>query len=75
MNCGCEYLGGEISEVAVCYGVYPVHNPAHPKNCRAFAQDVLRIHGLKADLVILTEGPSTKNPNANNRIELLYLSG
>ena len=56
------------------YGVYAEHQPEHPGNWKAFAQQVLDAQGVTGNLVILTEGPSAKHPDANNRIELIDLS-
>jgi len=56
------------------YGVHPVYEPDHPEDWNAFARDWLRAHGLCENLVILTEGPSDKHPEANNRMEIIDLS-
>jgi len=56
------------------YGVYAQHQPEHPGNWKAFSQQVLDAQGVTGNLVVLTEGPSTKHPDANNRIELIDLS-
>ncbi len=56
------------------YGVYPVNEPYHPEDWKEFARKVLRLQGVAGNLVILTEGPSAKHPDANNRIELIDLS-
>ena len=55
------------------YGVYVLHQPEHPGDWKAFAQQVLDAQGVTGNLVVLTEGPSTKHPDANNRIELIDL--
>ena len=55
------------------YGVYPVHEPDHPEDWKAFARDWLRSHGVEENLVVLTEGPSSKHPEAHNRMELIDL--
>lgn len=55
------------------YGVWPVHQPEHPDDWKAFARDLLHSHGIEGTLVVLTEGPSSKHPDANNRIELIDL--
>jgi pyruvate kinase len=55
------------------YGVFPVHEPDHPEDWNAFARDWLRSHRLDGELVILTEGPSSKHPEANNRMEIIDL--
>jgi len=56
------------------YGVFPVHEPDHPEDWNAFAREWLRSHRLDGELVILTEGPSSKHPEANNRMEIIDLS-
>jgi len=55
------------------YGVYPVHESEHPEDWNAFARQWLRKHGVEGDLVILTEGPSSKHPETNNRMEIIDL--
>jgi pyruvate kinase len=56
------------------YGVYPVHEPDHPEDWNGFARKWLQDHGLKGNLVVLTEGPSAKHPEANNRMEIIDLN-
>jgi len=51
------------------YGVYPVHEAEHPEDWRQW----LQTHGVEGDLVILTEGPSSKHPEMNNRMEIIDL--
>ncbi|MEW6349865.1 MAG: pyruvate kinase [Thermodesulfobacteriota bacterium] len=53
------------------YGVFPVHEIAHPEDWRAYTQEWLRSHGIAGDLVVLTEGPSTNHPETNNRMEII----
>ena len=55
------------------YGVYPVHQPDYPEDWKVFGRDLLESQGIKGNLVVLTEGPSLKHPDANNRIELMDL--
>ncbi len=55
------------------YGIYPVHEAEHPDNWREYAQKWLQSHGIKGEMVLLTEGPSRKNPDANHRIEIITL--
>jgi pyruvate kinase len=55
------------------YGVHPVYAPEHPENWKTFAREWLREHGIDGDLVILTEGPSSKHPEANDRMEIINL--
>jgi pyruvate kinase len=55
------------------YGVHPEHAPEHPDDWKVFARNWLHEHGLDGDLVILTEGPSSKHPEANDRMEIINL--
>lgn len=56
------------------YGVYPVHEPEYPEDWRSYIATWLLAHGEKGDLVVLTEGPSTKHPEANHRMEIIDLT-
>jgi pyruvate kinase len=56
------------------YGVHPVHLPEHPDNWKDFARAWLRDQGLQGNLAVVTEGPSSRNPEANNRMEIIDLS-
>ncbi|MFC1580188.1 pyruvate kinase [Thermodesulfobacteriota bacterium] len=56
------------------YGTCPVHEPDHPDNWNAFAKEWLQEQGIGGDIVVLTEGPSTKHPEANNRMEIIDLA-
>jgi pyruvate kinase len=55
------------------YGVQPVFEQDYPENWKKFARDWLRSNNVKGELVILIEGPSSKNPEANHRMELIDL--
>ncbi|MCP4668317.1 MAG: hypothetical protein GY849_18390, partial [Deltaproteobacteria bacterium] len=55
------------------YGVYPVLEPDHPEDWKAFAGNLVKTQGLEGNLVVLTEGPSRKHPETNNRMELIDL--
>jgi pyruvate kinase len=55
------------------YGVHPVYEGEHPEDWRAYTTKWVEDHGVEGHLVILTEGPSTKHPEANNRMELIEL--
>jgi pyruvate kinase len=56
------------------YGIYSVHEADHPEDWNAFVRDWLRSHGVEGNLVVLTEGPSSKHPEANNRMEIIDLT-
>ena len=55
-------------------GVQPVHEPDHPEDWNAYSGKWVSGHGLAGDFVILTEGPSTKHPEANYRMEVIDLN-
>ncbi len=55
------------------YGVYPIHEPDHPEDWRSYIKKWLQDHGVDGNLVIVTEGPSTKHPEVNNRMEIIDL--
>jgi len=56
------------------YGVYPVHEPDHPDNWNTYTRNWLQSHSVQGNLVLLTEGPSSKHPDANNRMEIIDLN-
>jgi len=54
-------------------GVFPVHESDHPPDWNTYVRDWVQDHALEGNLAILTEGPSLKNPKANNRMEIIEL--
>jgi pyruvate kinase len=56
------------------YGVYPVCEADHPEDWRTWTRNWLANQGLAGDLVVLTEGPSAKRPDRNNRMEIIDLT-
>ncbi len=54
-------------------GVYPVLNQNHPKDYTPFVRAWVEEHGLQGEIAVLTEGPSSKHPEANNRMEIIDL--
>jgi pyruvate kinase len=55
------------------YGVYPQCEQEHPENWNRYVRDWMRAHEVKGNMVVLTEGPSAKHPEANNRMEIIEL--
>ncbi len=53
------------------YGVLAVHEPEHPETWKRYTRQWLRDNGVDGELVILTEGPSSKHPETNNRMEII----
>jgi pyruvate kinase len=57
--------------LAFSYGVHPVQLAEDPENWRDFAGQWLREHQVPGAIAMLVAGPSTRNPNANHRLEFL----
>jgi pyruvate kinase len=55
-------------------GVYPVCEAEYPEDWNAYVRKWLEDNELQGDIAILTEGPSTKHPEANNRMEIIKLT-
>lgn len=53
------------------YGIQPICEPDHPEDWRTYVRNWMNSHGAEGRLVVLTEGPSRKNPTANNRMEII----
>jgi pyruvate kinase len=59
------------SHLQFSYGVSPVHTPDHPDDWGTFARQWAAHENLPGGYMILTEGPSTDNPHANPRLEII----
>jgi pyruvate kinase len=72
-----QWIAGLSRDPAVCqglafsYGVEPVQLAEEPKNWRDFARAWLQEHQLQGPIALLVAGPSTRNPEANYRLEFL----
>lgn len=53
------------------YGVYPVCEPEDPEEWSVYARNWVKDQGLTGDFVILIEGPSPRNPQANHKLEIV----
>jgi pyruvate kinase len=60
--------------LAFSYGVHPVELAEEPDDWRAFARNWLEEHELPARIAMLVAGPSSRNVNANHRIEFMRLA-
>jgi len=56
------------------YGVHAIHLPEAADDWSAFARAFLAEHGVAGRIALLAEGPSARNPNANNRMEIIDLT-
>ena len=52
-------------------GVYPVCEGEHPENWNTYVPAWLNTHGIEGKLAVVTEGPSSKYPDVNNRLEIV----
>jgi pyruvate kinase len=55
-------------------GVHPVCEAEHPENWKTFVAGWLKAHGMEGKLAVVTEGPSSRHPDANNRLEIVDVS-
>lgn len=55
-------------------GVHPVCEAEHPGNWKTYVSEWLRATGMEGKLALVTEGPSRRHPDANNRLEIVDLS-
>jgi pyruvate kinase len=55
------------------YGVHPVHELDHPEDWKQYARTWLDEAGIAGALAVVAEGPSTKHPEGNPRMELIDL--
>ncbi len=54
--------------------VYPVHEPEHPERWTDYIRQWVRDHEVAGKLAILTEGPSSKHPETNHKMEIIELT-
>jgi pyruvate kinase len=57
------------------YGIHALHEPEYPEDWNAYAREWVKANHLKGQIALLTSGPSPRNPNANNRMEIIDLQG
>ncbi len=55
-------------------GVVPVHESEHPERWTDYIRKWVRGRRLQGKIAVLTEGPSTKHPEANHRMEIVELA-
>jgi pyruvate kinase len=55
-------------------GVHPVCEPVLPDDWSDYVRNWVRTHNLEGNVAILTEGPSSRHPEANNRMEIIALN-
>ncbi len=60
--------------LAFSSGVHPEYVESEPEDWNAFVRRWVLDHGLEGDIALLTEGPSLRHPDANNRMEIVSLA-
>jgi pyruvate kinase len=74
------WIVGVSSQESTCqglifsYGVYPVHEPDHPEDWKGYIRKWFASNQMEGNLILLTEGPSSKHPEDNHRMEIIDLS-
>ena len=61
--------------LAFSYGVHADQLAEDPENWRDFARNWLCEHQVPGAVAMLVAGPSTRNPDANHRIEFMRVGG
>jgi pyruvate kinase len=54
-------------------GVYPLHALDQPEQWTDYIRQWVRDRGIEGKVAVLTEGPSSKHPEANHRMEIIEL--
>lgn len=54
-------------------GVYPVHEPHIPEDWNRYVKGWMAGHGIEGNLAVVIEGPSSRHPEANHRMEIIDL--
>ena len=55
-------------------GVHPVLCEEHPKDYTPFVRTWVKEQGIQGDIAVLTEGPSSRHPETNHRMEIIELT-
>lgn len=56
------------------WGVHGVFEPDHPEDWKGYIGHWLSDNGVPGKMAVLTEGPSSKHPEANHRMEIVDLT-
>jgi pyruvate kinase len=55
------------------YGVFPICESDHPEDWKSWSKKWLERQGVSGELIVMTEGPSSKHPDRNIRMEIIDL--
>lgn len=70
---GISRFPATCRQLQFSYGVIPVHKPDDTEDWKEYIQQRLSAFDLKGNLALLTEGPSSKHPEINYRLEIIEL--
>jgi pyruvate kinase len=74
------WILGVSSQLKTCqdllfsYGTIPIFEPDHPTHWRQWIRSILKQYKIHGNRAILTEGPSSKYPDRNDRMEIIDLT-
>ncbi|MBN2707230.1 MAG: pyruvate kinase [Deltaproteobacteria bacterium] len=60
-------------ELLFSYGIFPLFYSGHPVDWRSYVAALVDEYEVRADFVIVTEGPSPAHPQAHHRMEIIDL--
>ena len=66
-------LEATCQRLQLTFGVHPLCEPDHPEDWKNYVRRCLEVFEMSGDYAVLTEGPSSKHPKVNNRMELIDL--
>jgi pyruvate kinase len=66
-------LEATCQRLQLTFGVHPLYEPDHPEDWKNYVRRCLEVFEISGDCAVLTEGPSSKHPEVNNRMELIDL--
>jgi pyruvate kinase len=66
-------LEATCQRLQLTFGVHPLSEPDHPEHWKNYVRRCLKVFEISGDYAVLTEGPSSKHPKVNNRMELIDL--
>ena len=61
-------------DLVFSYGVFPCYESDHPSDWKPWIHRWFKTQDLDGSLVVMTEGPSRKHPERNNRMEIIDLT-
>ena len=61
-------------DLVFSYGVFPCYESDHPSDWKPWIRRWFKTQDLDGSLVVMTEGPSRKHPERNNRMEIIDLT-